>query len=88
MKNNVLPHSELFLDMACRLGRMDLIQLLVEAGAAPTKTPVFSVVYKGAAEIMEYFFSRESMSTKETRSPSGRPLLICLGEIRGEIPQR
>jgi hypothetical protein len=51
-------HAELLLDMACRLGRLDLVHLLVEAGADPAKAPVFAVVYKGDEEIMEYFFGQ------------------------------
>jgi ankyrin repeat protein len=54
----VVEHAPLLLDIACRRARMDLIKLLVGAGADPRQANAFSVVRSNSPEVIDYFFSR------------------------------
>jgi ankyrin repeat protein len=54
----VAEHAQLLFDIACRRARMDLIQVLVAAGADPVQAYAFPVVRSDDPAIMDYFFSR------------------------------
>ncbi|MBT4503006.1 MAG: hypothetical protein HOC74_35055 [Gemmatimonadetes bacterium] len=86
METDVLKHSELLLDMACRLGRMDLVHLLVDAGADPSKTPVFSVVYKGSPGIMEFLFGQGVDVDKKDKVTGWPPIAYVSRGDKGEHP--
>lgn len=88
IKTNVSKHSELLLDMACRLGRMDLIHLLVDAGADPLKTPVFSVVYKSSPEIMAFFFGKGVDVDKKDNVTGWPPIAYVSRGDKGEHPEK
>lgn len=88
MKTKVKPHSELLLDMACRLGRLDLIRLLVDAGADPSTAPVFSVVYKGDAEIMAFFFDKGVNANTKDKVTGWPPVAYVSRGDKGEHPEK
>jgi ankyrin repeat protein len=87
-KTKVSKHSELLLDIACRLDRMDLIQLLVGAGADPARVEVFSVVYKGSFEIMEFFFKKGVDTNKKGKVTGWPPIAYVSRGDKGEHPEK
>ena len=67
---------------------MDLIHLLVDAGADPSKAPVFSVVYKGSMEIMEFFFSKGVEVDKKDKITGWPPIAYVSRGDKGEHPKK
>lgn len=84
----VSEHSELLFDIACRLGRMDLIRLLADAGADPARVEAFSVLYKGVLEIMEFFFTNGVDVNKKSKITGWSPIAYVSRGDKGEHPER
>ncbi|MEM7125138.1 MAG: ankyrin repeat domain-containing protein [Chloroflexota bacterium] len=84
----VTSHSELLFDIACRIGRMDLIELLFSAGADPSQTEVFPVLYKGKAEIIEFFFRKGVDVNKKDRNRGWPPIVYVSRGDKGEHPEK
>jgi len=54
----VTRHATLLFDMACRMNRIDLIEMLIEAGADLKRAEAFSVIHSNSPGIIGLFFSR------------------------------
>ena len=77
---HVSDHAPLLFDIACRRKRLDLIEILVEAGAKPNQAEAFSVIRSDSQEIMDYFFRRGC-------ALDGVLVYVCRGD-KGENPNR
>ena len=67
---------------------MDLIRLLVDAGADPARVEVFSVVYKGSFEIMEFFFRNGVDVNKKGKVTGWPPIAYVSRGDKGEHPEK
>jgi ankyrin repeat protein len=67
---------------------MDLIQLLVDAGAEPARVEAFSVVYKGSLEIMEFFFGHGVDVNKKGKVTGWPPIAYVSRGDKGEHPEK
>jgi ankyrin repeat protein len=55
---SVAEHAPLLFDIACRRARMDLIEILIRAGADPRQANAYPVLRSNSPEIIETFFTR------------------------------
>jgi hypothetical protein len=55
--STIRPYSSLLLDIACRRKRVDLVRLLLEAGAVGAKAPPYGTVFSDSTEILELLIS-------------------------------
>ena len=55
---DISAHEELFLDFAARRGSRDLLQLLFDHGARPSRTNVFSILSGGNLELVRWVSSQ------------------------------
>jgi len=76
---DVAEHARLLLDIACRRTRVDLIKILVKAGAEPGQAEAFPVVRSNSREIIDFFFTRGC-------SVKGALTHVCRGD-KGEHPE-
>lgn len=80
----VREYGRMLFDFACRLGRLDLVKTLQDAGADIKDADVFSVLYPDDRALADFFFSQGLDPNKPGTATGQAPLIyVCRGD-KGE----
>lgn len=82
----VRPYSSLLLDISARKNRLDLVRLLLRAGADGSAVPPYSAILSNSSEMLELFVG-EGLEINNREDAWPVLVYVCRGD-KGEHPKR